>query len=300
MFISTLIDKKNHYDPYRVHYYQGIRAVIALFSLFCIQYVYGVINPYFYFFYLPITCLSLEILGETSMERTKIYLQSVTWSAFGVLLFGLAAHHPLLELLVVFSFSLWVYHVFIKHYPYPLISAATILSLSAYGLKYQNVDIYQACAHFGISLFAGMVIATVLKLLPQKMYLEIWYRIFHHSLLLAGELITASSPKDKAIQLLSLFPLQLRYARMYEKKQIGLLKTTAALHTFIEHVVAIKMYPAYFSENQTAMQKNLSYLQYHVQQRTPCLLELFTKANATEIMLYKIAREWNKLCTTCF
>lgn len=300
MFISPLIDKINAYDPYRIHYCNGLRAVIALFSLFCIQYFYGVNNPYFYFFYIPITCLSLELLGETSLEKTKIYLQSVIWSALGVALFCLTAHHPFLELVVVFSFSLLVYYVFIKHYPYPLVSAATILSLSAYGLNYENLNIYNVCNHFGVTLFAGFIIAGVLNLMPQKIYFQIWYRLFNHSLLLVSELIESKTPKDKAMQVFSLFPLQLRYARMHRKKHIRLLKTTSALHTFIEHYVAIKIYPDYFYENQRTIQKNLNYLSYHVQHHSPCLLELFTQSNTTEIMLYKVAKDWNELCITYF
>lgn len=102
------------------------------------------------------------------------------------------------------------------------------------------------------------------------------------------------------MQIFNLFPLQLRYARMFRKKQIGLLKTTLALHTFIEHCVAMKIYPDYFAENQTSIQKNLIYLSYHVQQHSPCLLELFSQSNMTEIMLYKVAKDWNGLCTTYF
>ena len=194
----------------------------------------------------------------------------------------------------------WVYYIFIKHYPYPLISTATILSLGAYGLNYQNLDFYMACNHFGVTLFAGIIIAGVLNLLPQKMYFHIWWRIFNHSLLLVCELIDATSPKDTAMQVLRLFPLQLRYARMYRKKQVSLLKTTVSLHTFIKHCVTIKVYPHYFSEDQITIQKNLCYLSYHVKHRSQCLLELFTQSNSTEIMLYKIARDWNELCKTYF
>ena len=81
MFISPLIEKINAYDPFRIHYCNGLRALVALLSLFVINYFYSINNPYFYFFYIPITCLSLETLGETNIEKAKIYLEKAKGGA---------------------------------------------------------------------------------------------------------------------------------------------------------------------------------------------------------------------------
>jgi len=294
MFISPLIEKINAYDPFRIHYCNGLRALVALLSLFVINYFYSINNPYFYFFYIPITCLSLETLGETNIEKAKIYFLSVLWSAIGVAIFSLTANHPVLELGVVFTFSLGVYYVFIKCYPHPLISAATILSLSAYGLNYQNLNLYKVGNNFGITMLAAVIIVVVLNLFPKKMYLQIWCRIFCRSLSLANNLSLAQRPQDEALQIFKLFPLLLRYARI--SKQTNLIKTTLSLQTFLHHCIARQIYPHYFTEHKDMLQQNLNYLFIQVQQNSPCQLVKFSKSNPTAVILYNIARDWNRIC----
>jgi hypothetical protein len=296
MFISQLIHKLNEYDPYRIHFWNGIRAIIALLSLFCIRFIYGIENPYFYFFYIPITCLSLELLGETIYEKTKIYLQAIFWSSLGVVLFNLSANHPILELIITFSFSMFVYHFFINNYPYPLISSATILSLAAYSLNYENLDFYNLLHNFSITLFAGIIIAFILNIFPKNIYLKIWYRIFLHSIQLTIELLETPSSSEKKIYLLSLFPLQLRYARMYKKKHITLLKTSALLQALINNLIAISTYPELFLENKENLKKNIIILFKNINQYTACTFDVSKKSNTSLILLHKIIKQWNQIC----
>lgn len=296
MFIYRLIEKLQTYDPYHIHYWNGVRAVIALIGLFTVNYFYAVENPYFYYFYVPMTCLSLEVLGGTVMEKNRLFMYGVFWSALAILLFGLCAHHPVLELIVIFVFSVFIYQHFIAYYQYPLISAATVLSLAAYSMNYHNIDFYMVWYHFGITIFAGTIVFAVLNLLPSKIYFLIWYRIFSQNLTLVLRLFQAQGDRQLAMKILASFPLQLRYARMPQQKRVNLLKLSARFHELVENLVAMVLFSEYFFENHQALQKNLSYLSHHVNQRTPCLLELFERSNATEELIYKIAKDWNTLC----
>ncbi len=65
MFISNLIRTIEAYDPYGLHRLNGTKVVYVLLTLFIVNLLFDIPNPYFYFFYVPITAMSAEVVGNT-------------------------------------------------------------------------------------------------------------------------------------------------------------------------------------------------------------------------------------------
>lgn len=302
MSISQLVKQLNRYDPYHICFWNGIRAVSALIGLLTVNFIYGIHNPYFYFFYIPITCISIEILGENPYERAKLYIISVFWSALAVFVFGLSATHRGLELLTIFGFSSLTYFFFIHHYKHALVSAATILSLGGYSLNYHfaNVDIYQALNHFGLTLFAGMIVVSILFFFPRQVYWKIWHRILTKNLIQGLNFLSSPAPRQACMFLFQSFSTQLQYARMLRKPTKTLLKATILNHELLESIVVMQNYSTYSTSQITSLRQNLQTLIDVLIAKRPCPLTAIDTLTPLDRQIWQLAKEWNKLCAIYF
>ncbi|WP_240610456.1 hypothetical protein [Legionella qingyii] len=60
MFISKLIRIIEDYDPYGNHRVNGVKVTYVLLILFAVNFIFSIPNPYFYYFYIPITAMAAE------------------------------------------------------------------------------------------------------------------------------------------------------------------------------------------------------------------------------------------------
>ncbi len=302
MFISRLIDKILAFDPYGIGYWHGMRGVFAFLALCAVNYFYSVDNPFFYFFYLPMACLSIEMLGESFKEKIQLYIITVTWAAVTVVIFGLCSTHKMLLLFVVFSFSMFVYVFFARNYKHPLVLAPTVLSLGAFSLNYHfaNVDLCRALYHFGIMLFAGTIICAVLVLFPKHFIFKIWYRIFYATLCRSKLYLNQEYSTNCSMGLMQTMGLELQYASMLTKNYKCVLRVISAHHKLIYALVSFIEYPQYFNEDKLLIHDSLAVLSLQVKQCKPCYLTQLHNNTEIQNLVHALAKEWNKLCAIYF
>jgi hypothetical protein len=180
MFISQLKDKLHAYDKYGEHRTNGLKILFILQLLFLFNYIYSVHNPYFYFFYVPLTAFTAEILGNTLEEKYLFLLFTITGCAISIFLFGLFSVYKLFFVFFVFFYSLFLYYLVIHHLKKMLALVPLILSLAVYSLIYENADsnFYIALNHMLETLVAMGLIFIGLYLFPKKYYFIIWQRAF--------------------------------------------------------------------------------------------------------------------------
>ncbi|RUR08647.1 FUSC family protein [Legionella sp. km772] len=180
MFISQLKDKILTYDKYGEHRTNGLKILFVLQFLFLFNYIYGVNNPYFYFFYVPLTAFTAEIIGSTLEEKYLFLFCTITGCALSIFLFGLFSVYKLFFVFFVFFYSLFLYYLVIHHLRKMLALVPLILSLAVYSLIYENADsnLYIALNHVLEVLVAMGLIFMGLYLFPKRYYFVIWQRAF--------------------------------------------------------------------------------------------------------------------------
>ena len=73
MYISRLKDIVDTYDRFCIHRINGLKAFFVLELMFLFHFIYTVPNPYFYYFYVPLTAFAAELAGN-SLEEKSLFL----------------------------------------------------------------------------------------------------------------------------------------------------------------------------------------------------------------------------------
>ena len=180
MFISQLKDKLHAYDLYGEHRTNGLKILFVLQFLFLFNFIYTVSNPYFYFFYVPLTAFTAEILGRTLEEKYLFLFATITGCAVSIFFFGLFSVYKLFFVFFVFFYSIFLYYLVIHYLKKMLALVPLILSLAVYSLIYDNADsnFYIALNNILKTLAAMVLIFIALYLFPKKYYFKIWQRAF--------------------------------------------------------------------------------------------------------------------------
>lgn len=308
MFISQLRNKLQHYDPYGEHFSNGLKAVFVLELLFLFNYVYKVPNPYFYYFYVPLTAFAAEIAGNTLEDKYLLYFFTVMGSALAVFLFGMFSIYPLLFVFFVFGYSLLIYFTAIYKLKSMLVPAPLILSLAVYSLIYDksNSNFYLALNHALETVVAMLVVMAGLLLFPKHYYLAIWRRAFIG--VLQNLITTADKIYQGEIEQMAIIPgtvIMKRYSKMLSPRMkcYSVLKIT--LLTF-ELVVAMSYLVAFYRQLRwqyiAAFHHYLERLLPQVKNRQPLTLtpqDLKIMHETYELRtLAQLIKSWNHLCTT--
>ena len=109
MFISQLKNKLAIYDRYGEHRINGLKAVFILELLFLFNCVYTVPNPFFYFFFVPMSAFAAEIAGTCLAEKYLFLFFTIMGSTLAIFLFGLLSVYKLFFIFFVFAYSLLIY-----------------------------------------------------------------------------------------------------------------------------------------------------------------------------------------------
>ena len=231
MFISPLKDKLLAYDKYGEHRTNGFKVLFVLQILFLFNFIYNVTNPFFYFFYVPLTAFTAEIVGTTLEEKYLFLFFTITGCAISIFLFGLLSVYKLFFVFFVFFYSLSLYFLVIHKLKKMLILVPLILSLAVYSLIYKNADdnFYIALNHVLETLVAMVLILIGLYLFPKTYYLAIWRRAFL-DVLVKLELLTQQIAEGeiKTMPIFSGIIVMKRYSKMLSRtmKYYSILKIT--------------------------------------------------------------------------
>lgn len=185
MFISRLKNSILRYDPYGEHRINGLKAVLITELLFVFNYFYSIPNPYFHYFYIPLTAFAAEIVGETLKEKFILYFFTVAGSILAVMGFDLSASYQIFFIAFAFGYSLLLYWVGINKLKNMFVPAPLILSLASYSLIYGNTNsgFYAALNHALISIVALTIAMSGLILFPRRYYFWIWRNAFTQALI---------------------------------------------------------------------------------------------------------------------
>lgn len=123
MFISKLSNLVESYDQYGSHRINGLKATYLLSVLIAFNMFFTIPNPYFYYFYLPITALIAEVAGETVKEKYLQLFYCIITSVITVFVFNIFAPYWYFFILAFF-YSLFLYLTWIesKHHALGLVA----------------------------------------------------------------------------------------------------------------------------------------------------------------------------------
>ena len=308
MFISQLKNKLAIYDRYGEHRINGLKAVFILELLFLFNCVYTVPNPFFYFFFVPMSAFAAEIAGTCLAEKYLFLFFIFMGSTLAIFLFGLLSVYKLFFIFFVFAYSLWIYFTAIYKIKSMFVPAPLILSIAIYSLIYNNSNssFYIALNHAMETLVAMLIMFAGLVLFPKIYYLATWRRAFF-DVLNDLERISAQIFYNE-IDDLPITPgiiIMERYSRMLSRKMkyFSVLKITLLSFTLVTAL-------SYVSTFRTQLQLNFLevFHSYVKRLRHACHAKeilLLTPLDISELQktyelrtLHKLILSWNNLCGT--
>ncbi len=180
MFISRLIRTVEHYDPYGMHRLNGMKVVYLFFALSLGNVFFNIPNVYFYYFYIPITSMSAEVVAERVEDKYKAFITTMLGSCLMVLLFNMVSPYPLFFLFSVFVCSSLLYLIALRWGRFFIPLVPIILGLAAYSFLYAdlNMNFHMAMNNAVSTLFALAIALCALILFPQSYYYRLWLRAF--------------------------------------------------------------------------------------------------------------------------
>lgn len=306
MFISQLKDKINAYDRYGEHRTNGLKSVYLLELMFIFNFFSSIHDPYFYYFFVPMTCFAAEIVGNTVKEKYLFLICSVAGSAISIFFFGVFSIYKIFFVMFVFGLSALLYYIVIKKLRNMLPVVPLILGLAGYSLIYGNMNdnFYVALNHALETLAALIVMVAGLLIFPKTYYLAIWRKAFCE-VVFNLEMLTAKicEGEVKHVAIFSGIVVMERYSKMLpkEKKSYTILKIT--LLTF-ELVVSMSYLVTFEKQLRVGYMRVLH--QYLIRlceackKREPIVitqqeLAVFNETHELWVM-YKLILSWNYLC----
>lgn len=301
MFISTLAKTIETYDPYGEHRLNGLKGVYVFMILCAFNMIYGIPNPYFNYFYVPLTALTAEMMGETIPAKYWLFFHVTMGSIVAIFLFNITVSYPLLFILFVFVYSVSHYLVALHFIKNIFIPIPITLSLAIYSLVYGplNTDVYVAMNNAFITFFAMLMVIAALLLFPLKYYFRLWQRAY---LLLLEQVLEnfQQIQKNQSIPVIVQGHLvrMLKYTNMLPRKlpirlilKINvLMNDLRVLSCVIDHDL-IKV-----SERELQyLIDNIALLAKAIKDKTICSLLPFVDGDNKT--LYQMIQSWNKLCS---
>lgn len=297
MYISKLNRLVEAYDPYGNHRVNGMKATYVLLILFAVNFIFNIPNPYFYYFYIPLTAMAAEVIGETYRQKNLFLFYCILWSAISAFLFDIFSISPFFPIFAFF-YSLFLYQLAIKSRIQRIVIAPIALSLGAYSLLYREINssFYSILNNSLNSLIAMVIVLAALALFPRSYYYRLWLRallllitqiIDHLSLMLTNQRITFDPIRGHTTHLV-------RYAALLPKTfpiqsiwRINLLINRLHLVVCVTEANTIMME----KEKLKLFIQDLLLFKEAVEKEKLCLL------NATQwFILNKLVNSWNQLC----
>lgn len=300
MSISQRTRILENYDPYGIHRVNGIKVLYIVCILFGVNCIIGIPNPYFYFFYAPLTALFAEVIGVTLKEKYQFFIYSALGSCCMIFIFDTLRIYPLVFFLFGFAGSLSLYMIILKKNKRLIAIIPIILSLSAYSLLYQqghgDIDIIlrNAC----IEIVSILIILGALALFPSDYYYRVWLRALHA--LVTRTLQNFKYTQKQQIHRIELIHMNsvilLQYSGLISLKfpTYSIMKITFLINKlYILSCAATTRHSHIQKDNLLIIIKNLQILQQSIYQEKPCQSFI----NLNDHLLSKLIGSWNYLCT---
>lgn len=222
MFISRLSEIVENYDRYGIHRLNGLKVVYVLLILFTINMIFTIPNPYFYYFYIPITAMGAEVAGETIEAKYRLFICTLFGAIVGVFLFNITNSYKIFSIFSSFFFAVALYLGALHIKRQMLVIVPLILSLSVYSLQYGQINTnFYAILNNGLTtLLAMVIIVAALILFPQSLYFRVWLRAYILVLKqIHGNLILIKQNQEVEIEPVQGHLIQLvRFAKMLPRK----------------------------------------------------------------------------------
>ncbi|OGV25778.1 MAG: hypothetical protein A3F18_05540 [Legionellales bacterium RIFCSPHIGHO2_12_FULL_37_14] len=306
MFISRLLQVIEKYDPFGENRINGFKAMY-LFILLCLFYFFfNITKPYFYYFYVPITAFSAELLGITLKKKYQYLIIAIFGSAISIYIFNILL--PLREFFIVFVFfySIGLYYFVLHTNRHLRTIVAIVLSLAAYSLLYSannNYNYINALNYFVYSMAAGLIMVVGLLLLPKKCYFYNWRKAFIFTLLdldaIAESIFLDNKNPPSSLGIM----MMQKYSNMISKKDNFFSVAKITLLTF--DLVMYQSYLLAFKKNipieyVQIYRRYLKLLQAACRLKKPLFLknkENLELSHTHELrMIKKVIQSWNYLC----
>ncbi len=306
MFISQLKNSLNTYDRFYEHRINGLKAVFVLELLFLFNFIYTIPNPYFYYFYIPLTAFAAEVAGNTLSEKYLFYFYTVIGSIITIFLFGVISSYKSIFVIFVFFYSLFIYLIAVYKFKNIFIPAPIILSLGAYSLIYglNDSNFYIALNHALQTIVAMIIVFIGLLFFPKYYYFCIWRNGFDDVLTKIEELTAQISQGNHiTIPIIPGTIIMERYSKMLSSrtKKFSILKITLLSFDLVMSV----SYLASFQNQLRApyiifLHRYILALKEAYKKRMPLSinehdLQIFNETHELKV-LHQLILSWNYLC----
>ena len=296
MFISKLIATVEVYDPYGIHRVNGIKIVYVLLVLFAVNGLIYIADSYFFFFYVPLTAMTVEAQGQTIRKKYELFIGTILGSVILIYIFNMLFPFPLFFLFFSFVATYMLYKVILRNDHGYLMLLPIILSLVSYSFNYRggNDGIYVILNHSITIVISAIVITGALILFPLSFYYKIWLKALRSITALclnnfksikAGE--RAKDDGRHTIQLIT-------FSKMVPKNMptYSLLKITILIHNvYILSLVGGSMRTPIAIETVQQYIDGLTIFLDALNKEKPCV---FTVDEGNGML--KIVTSWNYLC----
>lgn len=308
MCIFQLKNSLNNYDPFGEHRVNGLKAVLVLELLFLFNFFYSIPNPYFYYFYVPLTAFAAEIAGTTLKDKFVFYFFSVMGAILAVFIFNVSSSNKTFFVIVVLLYSLLLYWVAIYKLRSLFVPVPLILSLAAYSLLYSASDnnFYIALNHSLQSFVAMLVVMVGLVLFPRSYYLWIWRKSLQQLLSKVSD-YTAQISRGESVEIpiIQATIMLQRYAMMLSPRIriFSILKITLLA---MDLVMSLAYLEAFQKQLQAPyivfLQRYVALLSNACRVWQPLLIpahdvQIFQETHELRTV-YNLIKSWNYLCLT--
>ena len=297
MFISKLIHTVELYDKYGIHRLNGVKVVYIFLVLSFFNGLFSVPNPYFYYFYLPITALTAEVTMTTLKDKYTSFIYTILGSSIMIVIFAIARPYPFFFFISIYACTIICYLIALRKLHMMLPFVPVILSLAAYSLLYPslNQNLHMTVYNIITLLVSTAIILSCLRLFPLSYYYRLWMR----SLLLSCQEIEAGllALNDGMVSK-GLSPDTIKYMYNFSKLLPKKMPTFTILKiNLLIHRLYLKSYfmPSTFmvvdANERHAFIQNLRLLMLAIEEESSCSL-IFTK----DPTFNKLIHAWNGLC----
>jgi hypothetical protein len=247
---------------------------------------------YFYYFYVPITAMTAEMLPTRIRDKFTALTITVLGACGLIFLFNLLTPYPLFFILFGFFSALLLYSLARTYFSRFMQTVPIILSLASYSLVYPslNANLHLILTNAFTTLFSLSIMLVALWLFPLSFYYPLWRRAL---ILLLHEIIcdvertsqdaTSNLPRIQGhTQNLLQFAMSLpHYFPTYSILKINLLINRL-------HLSSRLLPPTIDSQD---LESQLKSLLSAVTQQQPCPLPITQLTECTPLI-----QAWNRLC----
>lgn len=297
MFISKLSKIIEAYDPYGTHRVNGMKVTYVLLVLFAVNFVFSIPNPYFYYFYIPITAMAAEVIGETGKKKNVLLFFCIFWSAITAFVFDILSISPFFSIFAFF-YSFFLYLIAIKSRMHTVVIAPIALSLGAYSLLYGsiNTSVYSILNNCVTTLIAMAVVFFALAFFPRSYYYRLWLRallllvsqiIEHLSLMIENKWVIFDPVHSHTTQLVRFATMLPRTFPLRSIWKINLLMNQLHLIVCVTEANTIMVE----RDKITLFINELRIFKTSIEREQPCAL-----TTSSWVILNKLIYSWNYLC----